>query len=153
LVLASKPILKPHESHRLSETTNRDIPKATVRSISPAFQGLIGLQRIMPATLEPLRRIKCTYGTCYESFDSEKAMKNHKKHSDEHDYCDKCDEDFADYEAFARHKVLKPMEHNKACRVCGDEFKSGSGLQRHIELVSDLAESIAPLLIIVEPQD
>jgi hypothetical protein len=25
--------------------------------------------------------------------------------------------------------------HNKACRVCGDEFKSVSGMRRHIELV------------------
>jgi hypothetical protein len=80
-------------------------------------------------------RIKCTYEDCYERFDTEKHMKSHKKHSDEHYYCHKCDEDFDDFEAFAFHKILVPDKHNKACRVCGDEFKSDSGLKRHIELV------------------
>jgi hypothetical protein len=89
----------------------------------------------MPAKLEPLRRVKCTYADCYESFDSEAAMKSHKKHSDEHDYCHKCDLDFSDFAAFAFHKLMRPIEHNKACRVCGDEFKSISGLKRHTELV------------------
>jgi hypothetical protein len=90
----------------------------------------------MPAKLEPLRRVKCTYADCYESFDSEAAMKNHKKYSEEHDYCHKCDLDFDDFNAFAFHKLTRPTEHNKACRVCGDEFKSTSGLRRHTELVS-----------------
>jgi hypothetical protein len=92
----------------------------------------------MPAALEPLRRVRCTYKDCYESFDTESAMKRHKKYDDEHDYCHKCDEDFDDYEAFAYHKIVKPDEHNLACRVCGDEFKSKEGLKRHIELVSGL---------------
>lgn len=88
----------------------------------------------MPASLEPLGKVKCTYDDCYESFDTVATMKRHKKYSD-HDYCHKCDEDFPDFEAFAFHKILKPDVHNKACRVCGDEFKSVSGMRRHIELV------------------
>ncbi|KAF1918524.1 hypothetical protein BDU57DRAFT_445196 [Ampelomyces quisqualis] len=88
----------------------------------------------MPAPLEPLLKVKCTYDDCYDSFDTESAMKRHKKYSDEHDYCHKCDEDFPDFEAFAFHKILRPDEHDKACRVCGDEFKSLSGMRRHIEL-------------------
>lgn len=63
-------------------------------------------------------------------------MRSHKKYSDEHDYCNKCDEDFHSYEDYAAHKIIRPIEHNKACRVCGSEFKSDSGLRRHIELVS-----------------
>ncbi|KAH8724085.1 hypothetical protein GQ44DRAFT_683881 [Phaeosphaeriaceae sp. PMI808] len=88
----------------------------------------------MSVPIEPLRRIKCTYDNCFELFDTVVVMKNHKRYSDEHDYCHKCDEDFADYEAYAFHKVSRPDKHNKACRVCGDEFKSLSGLNRHIEL-------------------
>ncbi|KAH7380369.1 hypothetical protein DE146DRAFT_625149 [Phaeosphaeria sp. MPI-PUGE-AT-0046c] len=88
----------------------------------------------MPAPLEPLRAIKCTYADCYESFDTEAAMKRHKKYSDEHDYCHKCDVDCATFEDLAYHKITAPDEHGQACRVCGDEFKSISGLKRHIEL-------------------
>jgi hypothetical protein len=88
----------------------------------------------MPATLEPIRRVKCTYKDCSMSFDTEKIMKHHKKNFDDHEYCHKCDEDFDTFEDFAMHKILRPEEHDKACRVCGDEFKSVSGLKRHIEL-------------------
>lgn len=88
----------------------------------------------MPASLEPIRRFKCTYNDCNMSFDTEKQMRVHKKHSDEHDYCYKCDEDFESFEDYAMHKITRPAEHGRACRVCGDEFKSTSGLKRHIEL-------------------
>lgn len=62
-------------------------------------------------------------------------MKRHKKNDDDHDYCHKCDEDFESYEDLAQHKVIRPDMHDKACRICGQEFKSDSGLKRHIELV------------------
>ncbi|KAH7385909.1 hypothetical protein BKA66DRAFT_511252 [Pyrenochaeta sp. MPI-SDFR-AT-0127] len=88
----------------------------------------------MPAQLEPIRAFKCTYKDCAMSFETEKAMRNHKKHFDDHDYCHKCNEDFDSYEDYAMHKITRPEEHGKACRVCGDEFKSESGLRRHIEL-------------------
>ncbi|KAF1927554.1 uncharacterized protein M421DRAFT_101536 [Didymella exigua CBS 183.55] len=76
----------------------------------------------------------CTYKTCDLQFESEKAMKRHKKYDDDHEYCDKCDEDFETYDELAHHKILRPDFHHKACRVCGQEFKSESGLKRHIEL-------------------
>ncbi|KAF2643819.1 hypothetical protein P280DRAFT_466555 [Massarina eburnea CBS 473.64] len=85
------------------------------------------------AQLEPTRLVKCTYQDCAQSFPTLKSMKSHKKHS-EHDYCDKCDEDFDSYDDLAQHKAFRPDMHNKACRVCGEEFKSTSGLRRHIEM-------------------
>jgi hypothetical protein len=89
----------------------------------------------MTAFVEPTR-IKCTYQNCDLHFDNERAMKSHKKHDDDHDYCHKCDEDFDSFDDLAHHKIFRPDTHNKACRVCGQEFKSDSGLRRHIELVS-----------------
>jgi hypothetical protein len=71
----------------------------------------------MPATLEPIRRFKCTYNDCAMSFETEKAMKSHKKHSDEHDYCHRCDEDFDSYDDYALHKITRPEEHGKVRRV------------------------------------
>ncbi|KAF2470105.1 uncharacterized protein BDR25DRAFT_262767 [Lindgomyces ingoldianus] len=88
----------------------------------------------MTATLKPIKRVKCTYQDCQASFDTEKEMKRHKKYSVEHDYCQKCDEDFESYDELANHKAYRPDNHGKACRVCGEEFKSVSGLKRHIEL-------------------
>jgi hypothetical protein len=87
-------------------------------------------------TLEPIKAVQCDYEGCLASFDTEREMKSHKKYSNEHDYCHKCDENFDSYEDLARHKAFRPDNHGKACRVCGEEFKSTSGLRRHIELVS-----------------
>ncbi|KAL6708550.1 hypothetical protein ACN47E_002531 [Coniothyrium glycines] len=88
----------------------------------------------MSTPLEPSRRFKCTYENCDLSFKTEKAMKTHKKNDDEHDYCPECDEDFHSYDTYVKHKITRPEQHDKACRICGDEFKSNSGLKRHIEL-------------------
>lgn len=88
----------------------------------------------MPAIRDP-GRVKCTYPDCDLHFDNEKDMKRHKKNDDDHDYCHKCDEDLESYDDLAHHKIYRPDMHNKACRVCGQEFKSESGLKRHIELV------------------
>src|SRR5690242_5854932 len=88
----------------------------------------------MPAVVDP-GKVKCTFAACDLHFATEKDMKRHKKHDDDHDYCHKCDEDFESYDDLAYHKIYRPDMHNKACRVCGEEFKSDSGLKRHIELV------------------
>lgn len=89
----------------------------------------------MPAYLDPVRRVKCTYKNCTASFATEKEMKRHKKNAREHDYCEKCDEDFDCYDDYTEHKAFRPDNHQKACRLCGEEFKSDSGLRRHIDLV------------------
>ncbi|KAH9866169.1 hypothetical protein J1614_008734 [Plenodomus biglobosus] len=96
----------------------------------------------MPAALEPIRKFKCTYKSCNMSFNDEKTMKRHKRHFEEHDYCHLCDEDFDTVEDYIEHKITRPVEHKKACRVCGDEFKSDSGLKRHIELSHKLDQKL-----------
>jgi len=88
----------------------------------------------MSAQPTQARRVKCTFPDCDLFFHDEKTMKRHKRHAEEHEYCHLCDEDFDSVEDFVEHKITRPFEHKKACRVCGDEFKSDSGLKRHIEL-------------------
>lgn len=88
----------------------------------------------MPAAMDATR-VKCTFDNCDLYFGTEKAMKSHKKHDDNHDYCHKCDQDFDSFDDLAHHKIYRPDMYDKACRVCGQEFKSDSGLKRHIELV------------------
>ncbi|KAF1967896.1 hypothetical protein BU23DRAFT_583634 [Bimuria novae-zelandiae CBS 107.79] len=88
----------------------------------------------MPASLTPINGVPCTYPDCPASFATVRQMHRHKKEAEEHDYCSLCDKDFESYDDLALHKAFTPEKHNKACRVCGEEFKSRSGLQRHIEL-------------------
>ena len=89
----------------------------------------------MPAKLTPIKAVKCTYPDCTASFDTVSKMQRHKKESEHHDYCGACDKDFESYEDLALHKAFTPEKHNRACRECGEEFKSESGLKRHVELV------------------
>ncbi|OSS51762.1 hypothetical protein B5807_03370 [Epicoccum nigrum] len=96
----------------------------------------------MPAIADP-DRVKCTFPDCDLHFNTVKDMKRHKKNDDDHDYCDKCDEDFESYDDLAQHKVIRPDMHDKACRVCGQEFKSTSGLRRHIELSHKVNQKLA----------
>ncbi|KAF2015050.1 hypothetical protein BU24DRAFT_482563 [Aaosphaeria arxii CBS 175.79] len=86
--------------------------------------------------------IPCTYEDCDLFFRTEKEMKRHKKNAPEHDYCAVCNEDFEDDNALSMHKVVRPDMHNLACRVCGQEFKSNKGLQRHIELTHSVDQKL-----------
>lgn len=63
-------------------------------------------------------------------------MRRHKWDAPEHDYCRKCKEDFSSPEEYLYHKLKRPDVHFKACRICGDEFKSDGGLKLHIERVT-----------------
>jgi hypothetical protein len=90
----------------------------------------------MPAPIAADAGVKCTYKDCNMYFSSEKKMRQHKDGDDEHDYCAACDKDYDSYDDWVHHKILAPDKHELACRVCGEEFHSESGLGRHIELVS-----------------
>jgi hypothetical protein len=69
----------------------------------------------------------CTYANCTRGFVKEKDMIRHKVEN--HDYCRVCKIDFEDDGALLRHKINS--EDHICCVVCGEDFRSASGRDRH----------------------
>lgn len=61
-------------------------------------------------------------------------MKRHKSTAPDHEYCEKCDLDCETEDQLLIHKI-KSNKHI-VCPVCGIEFGSEGGRDRHIRLVS-----------------
>lgn len=77
------------------------------------------------------KKFPCTFKGCGRRFDDEKGLKRHK--DSEHDYCKVCDEDFDDDEALHLHKMQS--EKHVVCNICGVEFNSEPGRDRHAKQV------------------
>ena len=77
-------------------------------------------------------KVPCTYEDCTRGFTKESDMKRHK--DEDHDWCRLCNVDCADDEAFLEHKVLSEM--HICCDVCGEDFRSDKGKERHMRQVS-----------------
>ena len=77
-------------------------------------------------------KVPCTYEDCTRGFTKESDMKRHK--DEDHDWCRLCNVDCADDEAFLEHKVLSEM--HICCDVCGEDFRSEKGKERHMRQVS-----------------
>ena len=74
----------------------------------------------------------CTFKGCHFRFSDRGALIKHK--DSEHDYCTKCDIDFVDDEALHVHKMNS--EKHIICPICGIDFKSEPGRDRHAKQVS-----------------
>ena len=74
----------------------------------------------------------CTYDDCTRGFQKEREMLQHK--ADEHDYCPRCKLDFENDEALLEHKI--DSEDHICCTVCGEDFMSEGGRDRHERQVS-----------------
>ena len=77
-------------------------------------------------------KVPCTYKDCSRGFTKEADMKRHK--DEDHDWCRLCDVDCADDEAFLEHKVQSEM--HICCDICGEDFRSERGKERHMRQVS-----------------
>ena len=77
-------------------------------------------------------KVPCTYEDCTRGFTKETDMKRHK--DEDHDWCRLCNVDCADDVAFLEHKVLSEM--HICCDVCGEDFRSEKGKERHMRQVS-----------------
>ena len=70
----------------------------------------------------------CTYVDCGEGFSDRHELKRHKYRA--HDgYCKRCDVDTPNHQTLIEHKQF--TERHIACEVCGEDFKSEGGRNRH----------------------
>lgn len=81
---------------------------------------------------EPQNQLNCTFKGCQLTFPDQKALIKHK--DSEHDYCIKCDMDFPDDETMHVHKM--GSEKHIICQICGIDFRSDTGRDRHAKQVS-----------------
>ena len=77
-------------------------------------------------------KVPCTYEDCTRGFTKETDMKRHK--DDDHEWCRLCNVDCADDEALLEHKVQS--DKHICCDVCGEDFRSDTGKERHMRQVS-----------------
>lgn len=75
----------------------------------------------------------CTYEECTRGFMTKKAFKDHKE--EEHNYCRDCDEDYDSWELLLNHKTNS--DKHICCGVCGQDFRSESGRDKHVRQVRD----------------
>ena len=79
-------------------------------------------------------KFPCTYEKCTRGFMDQKALKNHKE--EEHDYCRVCDEDYDNWDNLLEHK-MNSFNHI-TCGVCGEDFRSESGRDKHVHQVRQI---------------
>lgn len=77
-------------------------------------------------------KVPCTYEDCTRGFTKETDMKRHK--DEDHEWCRLCNVDCADDEALLEHKVQS--DKHICCDVCGEDFRSDTGKERHMRQVS-----------------
>ena len=77
-------------------------------------------------------KVPCTYEDCTRGFTKEVDMKRHK--DEDHEWCRLCNVDCTDDEALLEHKVQSEM--HICCDICGEDFRSEKGKERHMRQVS-----------------
>ena len=77
-------------------------------------------------------KVPCTYKDCTRGFTKETDMCRHK--DEDHDWCRLCNVDCEDDLALLQHKV--DSDRHICCDVCGEDFRSETGKERHMRLVS-----------------
>lgn len=78
------------------------------------------------------KKYPCPHKGCPQRFNEKKSLNVHK--DSEHDYCMPCDLDFEDDEALHIHKMSSAR--HIVCPICGIDFKSEPGRDRHTKQVS-----------------
>ena len=124
----------------------RDLPAATTQA--PKVQlpkAQLPMNAGKPAkSAKQDSKVPCTYEDCTRGFTNVPDMKKHK--AQDHEWCRICDVDCADDLALLEHKVQSEM--HICCDICGEDFRSERGKERHMRQVGcvlghDLSQSLA----------
>ena len=90
-------------------------------------------------------KFPCTYEKCTRGFMNNTALNRHKEK--EHDYCRVCKEDYEDGDKLFEHK-MSSMNHI-CCGVCGQDFQSEGGRDKHVRQVRQLDTYVYITLLIL----
>jgi hypothetical protein len=86
------------------------------------------------------KMLQCPYNwgeePCFSKFKTEEELKAHKIKRDDHEYCEKCDIDFKSWAEHVEHRASSSEKVHITCGLCGLDFASGIGRQKHIAQVS-----------------
>lgn len=90
-------------------------------------------------------KFPCTYENCTLGFMNMKALRGHKEK--EHDYCRICDEDYDSGDKLLEHKMNS--NNHICCSVCGQDFGSEGGRDKHVRQVRKFYSLIYVTLLIL----
>ena len=107
----------------------RDVPAATTQA--PKAQLPMNAGKLAKSAKQD-SKVPCTYEDCTRGFTNLSDMTKHK--AEDHDWCRICDVDCADDTAMLEHKVQSEM--HICCDICGEDFRSERGKERHMRQVS-----------------
>ena len=113
----------------------RDLPAATTQA--PKTQLPMNAGKLAKSAKQD-SKVPCTYEDCTRGFTNESDMKKHK--AQDHEWCRICDVDCADDTAMLEHKVQSEM--HICCDICGEDFRSEKGKERHMRQVSLLLVTV-----------
>ena len=85
-----------------------------------------------PQSASNANKLICGTNGCTRQFSKDRYLKRHREA--DHEYCAKCDIAFEDNDALILHRITNIDQHI-ACPVCGIEFQSPSGCNRHFQQV------------------
>ena len=107
----------------------RDVPAAPTQA--PKAQLSMNAGKLAKSAKQD-SNVPCTYEDCTRGFTNVSDMKKHK--TEDHEWCRICDVDCADDTAMLEHKVQSEM--HICCDICGEDFRSDKGKERHMRQVS-----------------
>lgn len=114
--------------NRVAASSAKDIASSNSKPQVGASKSSLTTAEKLPAnSVSQDSNFPCPYKGCDRGFAKLGKLLEHKL--DEHDYCKVCNEDFEDWDALHRHKIMS--NRHITCTVCSLDFKSEMGRDSH----------------------